>query len=123
VQAFIRLDGDSGRVTGGPRLPYALKFTALVYFREAQQCRIPEQWPLFEARFFQKLERLCIYGDVEEDDHDEFEGDNEESDSENSSVSEKAVSTRGPSEAIRKARWVFFRDYIKKNYFSPFWLR
>ncbi|KIJ46841.1 hypothetical protein M422DRAFT_249585 [Sphaerobolus stellatus SS14] len=66
IQALIELRGDKERITGSPRIPDGLKFEYTSYFREAQRCRTKEDWPMYEARFFRRLEHVCMHGNVED---------------------------------------------------------
>ena len=118
IQAIIRFDGDKGRVSGGPKIPYLLKYQLLIYFQEAQRCRVPEQWEMYEARFFQQLERLCMFGDS-----DSTENTEEAYESDDASSTAPEGLSSGPSEEVRKARYVFLHDYFKNNFFSHVWLR
>jgi hypothetical protein len=119
VQAIIRFDGDDGRVTGGPKIPYALKYHMLRFFREAQRCRIREQWEAYEVRFFQQLERLCMSGDTDtavENPEDSYESDD------GSIPTMPTMSHTGPNEEVRRARYIFLHNYFKKNFFTKVWL-
>ena len=66
IQALVELKGEEGRVTGGPKIPQKLKFEYCTAFQEAQRCQTLEEWPMFEACFFEKLERLCLFGAMED---------------------------------------------------------
>ncbi|KIJ34170.1 hypothetical protein M422DRAFT_263821 [Sphaerobolus stellatus SS14] len=66
IQALVELNGEDGHITGGPKIPNGMKQEYVVYFHDSQCCHTHEEWPLYEARFFQWLEHLCMFSDVED---------------------------------------------------------